>query len=337
MDFSLYDHFPPELAAEWDALVERSHANGPFLRFGYQKIWWEYRGGGEWPVAELLIVTARQEGRLLGIAPLFFTPDYQGKARLMIVGSVEVSDYLDMIAEPQDVPAFAAGLLAFLQSAALPTWQGLDLFNILDGSPTLTALRDAAAANGWQAEETRAYHCPHILMPGDWETYLAGIDKKQRHEIRRKMRRLDDAPVPSRWYTVEDAQTLDAEFDGFVALMEQDEDKLRFLTPPMRQFMRANFKWAFEAGFLFMAFLEIDGQKAAGYLSYKYLNRLWVYNSGINRTFMEYSPGWVLLGDLLKWCNDNKLEAFDFMRGDEEYKYRFGATDRFVMRLVIDK
>lgn len=337
MDFSLFDHFPASLAAEWDALVERSHANGPFLRFGYQKIWWEYRGGGEWPVADLLLITARENGRLVGIAPLFYTPDYQGKACLMIVGSIEVSDYLDLIAEPQDMPAFAAGLLAFLKTANLPEWQGLDLFNILDSSPSLAALRDAAVLQGWKTEENRAYHCPNILMPGDWETYLASIDKKQRHEIRRKVRRMDESEVPNRWYVVENAQDLDAEFDAFILLMEQDEDKVRFLTPLMRQFMRANFKWAFEAGYLFMAFLEINGQKAAGYLSYNYFNRLWVYNSGINRALMEYSPGWVLLAKLLKWCNDNKHEAFDFMRGDEEYKYRFGAVDRFVMRMVIDK
>jgi CelD/BcsL family acetyltransferase involved in cellulose biosynthesis len=119
--------------------------------------------------------------------------------------------------------------------------------------------------------------------------------------------------------------------------MEQDEDKIRFLTAEMRAFFRAAFHWAFDSGILMMSFLEINGQKAAGYTAFDYLNRLWVYNSGINRSFFEYSPGWVLLGNLLRWCNENRREAFDFMRGDEEYKYRFGAVDRFVMRVNIDK
>jgi CelD/BcsL family acetyltransferase involved in cellulose biosynthesis len=335
MDFHCYDHFPPELAAEWDNLVERSHTNGPFLRYGYQNIWWETRGGGEWPDARLALITATENGRLVGIAPLFYTPDHQGKARLMLVGSVEVSDYLDLIAEAEDMPSFCSGLLAFLKKIDLPAWERLDLYNILENSPTLLALQESGSAQGWGLELSKAYHCPHILMPGDWDTYLAAIDKKQRHEIRRKMRRLHESDIPSRWYTVQDGQTLDQEIDDFMALMEHDEDKVRFLTPLMRQFMRSNFRWAFEQGYLFMAFLEIDGQKAAGYLAYDYLNRLWVYNSGINRSFFDYSPGWVLLGDILKWCNENKREAFDFMRGDEEYKYRFGAIDRFVMRLIL--
>ena len=339
MDLNIHDTFPEDEAfgREWDLLVENSHANGPFMRYGYQKLWWQHRGGGEWPDARLALVTARRDGRLVGVAPLFHTPDYQGKPRLMLVGSVEVSDYLDLIAMPADIAEFAGELLPFLRAAGLPEWQGLDLYNVLESSPSLPALNAAADQHGWQYAQTRAYHCPHILIPGDWETYLAGIDKKQRHEIRRKMRRMEESATPHRWYVVSDAAALDAEIDGFIQLMEHDEDKLRFLTPPMRAFFRAAFHWAFDAGILMMSFLEIDGQKAAGYTSFDYLNRLWVYNSGINRSFMEYSPGWVLLGNLLQWCNDNKREAFDFMRGDEEYKYRFGAVDRFVMRVQVQK
>jgi CelD/BcsL family acetyltransferase involved in cellulose biosynthesis len=84
-----------------------------------------------------------------------------------------------------------------------------------------------------------------------------------------------------------------------------------------------------------LSFLTVNGEKAAGYLSFDYLNRLWVYNSGLDRRFMEYSPGWVLLGYLLQWANENGYAEFDFMRGDEEYKYRFGAVDRFVMRVTL--
>ncbi len=337
MEFHCYDQFPAELEPAWDQLVERCHANGPFLYYGYQKIWWETRGGGEWPKAELVLITATENERLVGVAPLFYTPNFQGKPRLMLVGSVEVSDYLDFIVETADLPAFCNGLFAFLKTLALPAWENLDLYNILETSPALPALQEAAAASGWSSELSKAYHCPHILLPGDWETYLSGIDKKQRHEIRRKMRRLQDSETANRWFIVGPEHDLEREIDDFFALMEQDEDKVRFLTPAMRQFMRANFKWAYSKGFLFMSFLEINGEKAAGYLAYDYLNRLWVYNSGIRRGFNEFSPGWVLLGNILKWCNENKRDAFDFMRGDEEYKYRFGAVDRFVMRLVLTR
>jgi CelD/BcsL family acetyltransferase involved in cellulose biosynthesis len=103
----------------------------------------------------------------------------------------------------------------------------------------------------------------------------------------------------------------------------------------MRQQMTKTIHCAFDEGCLQLSFLEIDGKKAAAYLSFDYLDRIWVYNSGLDRQFMEYSPGWVLLAYLLRWSNENHRSEFDFMRGDEDYKYRFGAIDRFVVRAVI--
>jgi CelD/BcsL family acetyltransferase involved in cellulose biosynthesis len=335
MELSLHTTFPAGLQDAWNRLVDQNHSNVPFLRYGYLETWWQTHGGGEWPDAQLALVTAEEAGRLVGIAPLFYTPNHQGQARLMLLGSIEVSDYLDLIVEQGLLQVFVDALLPFLAGAGLPAWQSLDLYNLFEDSPTLSALESAAQRLGWAQKAERVYHCPAIPLPGDWETYLAGIDKKQRHEVRRKMRRLEAADVPSRWYVVTDESTLDEEMKAFTTLMEQDEDKARFLTPPMRLFMQSVVHWAFSEGLLHLAFLEIDGKKAAAYFAFDYQNRLWVYNSGIDRAFLEYSPGWVLLGYQLQWANETGRSAFDFMRGDEEYKYRFGGIDRYLQRLTL--
>ena len=267
----------------------------PFLRYGYLHNWWLTRGGGEWPESRLVLITAHENGRLVGVAPLFYTPDHQGQPRLMLLGSIEVTDYLDLIVLPECLPAFIDALLPFLRQVDLPNWQNLDLYNLFENSPSLPAISQSASRLGWSLNQERVYHCPYIPIPGDWETYLASIDKKQRHEIRRKIRRLETADVPNRWYMVKDASTLDAEIDEFTALMEQDEDKARFLTPLMREFMRGVVHWAFDEGTCFTWHSwKLTVKKPPGTWHFNYLNRLWVYNSGINRAFIEYSPGWVL-------------------------------------------
>jgi len=86
-----------------------------------------------------------------------------------------------------------------------------------------------------------------------------------------------------------------------------------------------------------MAFVQMNGAKAAGYLNFDYMNHIWVYNSGMDFTSKELSLGWVLLGYLLQWANENKRQSLDFMRGDEQYKYRFGAIDRRVLRARVRK
>jgi len=336
MQYTLHTTFPENLKSDWNALLDESVSHVPFLRYEYLYNWWQTRGGGEWPEeSRLAIVTASENGRLLGIAPLF-RAEHAGRSALLLLGSIEVSDYLDLIVRPADLAAFLGGLLPFL-AEALPDWQALDLYNLLDSSPSLPALQAAADAKGWSFRQEQLQHSPYIPLPGDWETYLAGIDKKQRHEIRRKMRRAEESSVPVDWSITRDPADLEADMQSFLDLMSQDPEKAAFLTPAMRKHMRATMRCAFEAGCLQLAFLNIDGKRAAGYLNFHYLDRLWIYNSGLDRSFSEYSPGWVLLGELLRWANQNGVREFDFMRGDEEYKYRFGAVDRFVMRAVVDR
>jgi CelD/BcsL family acetyltransferase involved in cellulose biosynthesis len=336
MDFTLHRHFSDldALANRWNALLAESIVNVPFLRYEYLSTWWETRGGGEWPAsAELALVTAHRDGELIGIAPLFFAPNLQGIPSLLLLGNIEISDYLDLIVRPADLTDFVAGLFDFLPSLPFG-WQCLDWHNLLETSPSVPVLEAEAKHRGWSCESEQTYRAPFISLPGDFELYLAGIDKKQRHEIRRKLRRAEEGGLVS-WYIVQDENALDAEIDAFLALMATDAEKAAFLTDVMRSQMRLSVHAAFRAGWLQLAFLTINGEKAAGYLNFDYQGKIWVYNSGLNPRFIEFSPGWVLLTYLLRWANENHRREFDFMRGTEDYKYRFGATDRHLFRLCL--
>jgi CelD/BcsL family acetyltransferase involved in cellulose biosynthesis len=331
----------PELISlekEWNDLLAISASHVPFLRHEYITAWWQALGGGEWSSGELYVVTARsEEGGLVGIAPLFLTDNRDGEPALMLLGSIEISDYLDVIASPEDLPAFLEALLDHLAGDQAPAFRLLDWYNLLDDTPTLPALQTASAKLGWIYSQQLLQHCPYIPLPGDWEKYICSIDKKQRHEIRRKIRRAEEYYLPLRWYITQDGDTLDQEVDGFLELMANDPNKAKFLTPTMRTQMHSIVRAAYKAGWLQLAFIEVNGEKAAGYLNFDYMNHIWVYNSGLDFRFGELSPGWVLLGYLLEWANEHKRQYFDFMRGDEQYKYRFGAIDRRVVRLTVRK
>jgi hypothetical protein len=322
---------------QWNDLLEKSITHVPFLRYEFLKQWWMTCGGGEWKNSDMLIVTAWDNKKLVGIAPFFYKINDPGDPSLMLIGSYEISDYLDFIVLPEYLDQFLLDLFGFLTTSEIKKWQDIDLYNLLDYSPTLAAIEKASRLIGWKCESEILQKAPYIPIPGDWDLYLKGIDKKQRHEIRRKMRRLAESGHPNRWYIVENADNAEVEMNAFLDLMENDEEKKTFLTPAMRIQMRETMRCAFDTGCLNLSFLVIDEKKAAGYFSFYYLNRLWVYNSGMNRDFSEFSPGWVLLGYLLQWANNQKIDEFDFLRGDEDYKYKFGAIDRSVVRMRISR
>ena len=101
----------------------------------------------------------------------------------------------------------------------LPGSHLLDWYNLLESSPTLPALQAAAEKLGWSYSDQALQHCPYITLPGDWEKYICGIDKKQRHEIRRKMRRSEEYYLPVRWYIIQDGDNLEQDVDDFLRLM----------------------------------------------------------------------------------------------------------------------
>ena len=238
MHFELYREASvfERLGAEWNALLERAVTRVPFLRAEYQADWWAGRGGGEWPAAaELLVCAARgEDGALVGVAPLFQALNREGRPALLLVGSIEISDYLDFVVAREDVGAFCAGLLDRLAVPDVPGWEVLDLYNLPESSPTRAALGRAATTRGWMAGETLLQPVPAIRLPGDWDTYLATqVDKKERQEIRRKLRRAEGGGDQVGWYMVDGSGERDvaAEAEAFMALMALNPDKARFLTP----------------------------------------------------------------------------------------------------------
>lgn len=336
MDLTLHNNFSELDPDEWNALLAESVSNVPFLRYEYLSAWWLTCGGGEWPEAELALISARENNRLIGVAPLFLA-EHEGRPALMLLGSIEISDYLDLIVRADNLSRFLTALLDFLASDSAPTWSGLDWYNLPDDSPTLAALETESTKRGWKFSQESFRPALSVPLPGDFDEYLMNIDKKQRHEIRRKMRRAESSEQNVRWYIVSDETMLDDEAEACCHLMAQDPAKQAFLTQTMRTQMKTTIHAAFKAGWLQLAFLEVDGKKAAGYLNFDYGNRIWVYNSGLDFNFRELSPGWVLLGYLLQWANENGRDEFDFMRGDEDYKYKFGGVRRDVMRVRVIK
>jgi CelD/BcsL family acetyltransferase involved in cellulose biosynthesis len=336
MNFTLHKDFSEIPLEAWNALVEQSITDTPFSRHEYLSEWWKTLGGGEWESAELVLVSATENDQLIGIAPLFIS-NYDGQRALMLAGSIEISDYLDLIVREGDLSRFLSGLLAFLISSAPDNWSALDWYNIPDSSPSLAALQAEAEKRGWTHHQEVYRPTPRIPLNGSFEDYLSRIDKKQRHEIRRKMRRAAESDKNVQFNIVDGKENIDSEINAFLDLMLHDPGKAEFLHPAMREQMTVTIQNAHKYGYLWLAFLEIEGARTAASLNFDYRNKLWGYNSGVSREHMELSPGWVLMAHTIQWCCENGRYEFDFMRGDEEYKYRFGGVNKYVMRVKITK
>lgn len=322
-----------ELAREWNALLERSFHRVPFLRYEFLRAWWETLGGGEWPDGALEIVIARRaDGGLAAAAPLFSTSASPGMLRL--IGTSEIADYLDFLAEPGEVDRFTQALLAWI-ARAMPAIEVVDLWNLAEDSPSLAAFLRAAEAAGWSSDRAALKPSPRASLDGGWDAYLSRLDKKQRHELRRKIRRAEAHPDGVRKLRAGVDLEVGAAVEALFALMEQDPDKQRFLTPKMRLAFHAVAEAAAAGGWLRLEFLAVGGEMAAGIFAFDYDSWLWLYNSGLNPDHQALSAGWVLLGLMIQEAAETGRRGFDFLRGGEDYKFRLGGQARMVERLTL--
>jgi CelD/BcsL family acetyltransferase involved in cellulose biosynthesis len=316
------------LREEWNRLLVSSPSDTIFLTWEWQSLWWEFFGRGR----QLLLLTARHEGELVGIAPLFYA--HEGIIRL--VGGTEISDYLDIIALSGREREVWSAFLAYLLEEC--SWDTIDLHNLPAASPTREVLSSLEEKHGLRVEASLEEVCPLILLPETWEGYLQVLDKKRRHELRRKLRKAQrEAKVD--WYLVSQDVALASEMERFLDLHQRSSPhKDQFMDQAMQRFFKAMAKSTFEAGWLRLGFILINGLKVASLLCFDYGDSILLYNSGYDpERYRALSPGVLATAHCIEEAIQQKKKVFDFLRGSEEYKYRFGARDTEIYRLVVSK
>lgn len=322
------------LKPEWNELVHRSGSDTLFLTWEWQSTWWRHLGEGQ---LLLLGFRAEADGRLVGIAPLFFSRQPEGKVAIHQVGCRDVSDYLDLIVEQGQEDAVYTAFMEYLEGEA-PHWDLMDLCNLPQRSPTPARLRDLAQARGYQTLIEVEDVCPIIDLPETWDDYLDTLSRKQRHEVRRKLRKAD-AEADTRFVIVGPEHDLKSAMEVFIELHQKSTpEKDQFMDPVMQRFFFEVSQALQQQGWLQLTFVEMNGQKSASLLNFDYGGDILVYNSGYDPDqFSQLSPGIVVTARCIEHAIALGRKRFDFLRGDEVYKYRFGAQDTEIRRLIVAK
>lgn len=317
-----------ELAAEWDTLAHRGMTDTPFQSLAYQRAWWQNLQPAN---GTLHTVVVRSEAGDLAAIACFYLID----GVLYFNGCTEETDYLDLITPADQAEAAWTAVFDCLCNPAFPEWTALDLCNVPEASPTRSILSTIAPQRGLSFAEEIHEVCPVIRLPATFDEYLMNLDKKQRHEIRRKSRRAHQATVR----VVGPDDDLAQAVDHFLELLQKSTlQKQEWLNDGRRAVFHETAVAAQAEGTLQLMFIEMNGQKAAGLFNFDYKDRVWVYNSGFDpAAYGRLSLGVVLTAKAIELAIENGRAVFDFLRGNETYKYRFGAEDTRIYRLHVKR
>lgn len=305
---------------EWRSLLEKDPNNHIFSTPEWNRVWWDEFGAGK----DLLLLMMRSRDEVIGIVPLYRKAE-DGRGILRFVGGIDLTDYLGPVCALGDRDDVARSLVEWL-AATDEAWDELDAHNMPVPFGFGESLVDWADREGFDftldQEETAAI----LVLPNDWERYLSSLDSKDRHELRRKRRRLGRDHPDARFRTGT-PETLERDLEIFVDMHRgADGHKGHFMKPEVATFFERLARELSPLGWLRLDFLEIADRAVASTFGFRLGHTFYLYNSAYEPDAARLSPGLVLVSELVKEAiADESIEVFDFLRGPERYKYQLGA------------
>ena len=321
----LYDAFTPDVVGPWERILEQDTGSGVFGHPAWLRAWWESLGSGD-----LLIALVWDADEPVAVFASCTCSDEEGM--LSFLGSQDVTDEQVPVA----VPGREAEAFAFFTRWAFSDggFDRLGFHSVLEGNRWLDVVDAVADSDGYIASREKVDVAPAISLPPSFDDYLASLSGHDRHELRRKRRRLGEI---GEW-RIRRADEIgwEADLAAFFEFHRQAPgEKAGFFTSERERFFRRLAADLFLMGLARLDVLDLDGEPVACTFSYDFRDTLALYNSSFRPDLAKMAPGMVLVGSLIEQSIDEGKACFDFLRGDEPYKKRFGPVARAVYEVQL--
>ena len=311
----------------WNELLFSSEQNCIFLTHEWISSWWKCFS--EDNSLEILIFTDEKENPV-GIAP-FMTKN----RTLRFIASHEVSDYCDAITVEGRREEFYVDLLNYFKTDYSDI-KKIELINLKSSSPTLAFLPSLAPEHEFSSSCTETEVVPLLDLPSSYEDYMRRLSKKNRHELRRKFKRmesLDGVKIKQ----ITDTKELESSIETFITLHKKggpSREKFWERKGMSDFFHEVTYRFSLQK-WVELNFLFHEDRIMASLLNFSYSDQIYFYNVTFNKDFAWYSPGLFLFNHCIKQAISEGKRKADFLRGREKYKYYFGAEDSKIFQLTL--
>jgi CelD/BcsL family acetyltransferase involved in cellulose biosynthesis len=342
--------------ADWERLVAATPHATPFSSWTFQRAWWD--AFGDTAEERYLVVPAdagdtgdRPPGataaatHLRAIVPLMERATSEG--RVLFMGASYHADYATILADPADLPstidALAATLVVDPDAGLAGGIDAIDLRRIRRTDPS-GALIEAAFASvldreRWDVERALEDVCPVLVLATDWESQLGSMARVARHELRRKVRRAERTGPISLRHLPLDATSVERFIDlhqarwGAKGLFADTPDGERSRTF-LHRFAELEAAEG-PAAQLLIVDITVGERVIAAAVAFDDGTTCFFWNAGMDPAARELSPGVIATAMLIRDRMEAGTRRFDFLRGDEAYKYEWGAADEIIDRVTV--
>ncbi len=327
-----FDEFA-SLHDEWNALLQTTSSDCVFLTHEWLATWWKHLSESR----RLQILTARDGPRLIGILPVAERPAQlmrmMPRALEFLGSGIIGSDYLDAIVSKDHEDAVLAGFAEHLNRSG----RMLQLGQLRGGSHAVSGLAQELRDHNWTATEAQINVCPYIDLRGfTWDTYLATLGPSVRKNIHRYLRNLPksfETRVDCIKTSVEASKGLEIAIDLHNKRWGDRGTSEAFQSESVIAFHREFVQLAADRGWLRLLVLWLNDNPAAALYGLRYGPTFYFYQSGFDPAYSRHSVGVATMGLAIKTAIEERASEYDFLHGDEEYKFHWARGLRNLTRI----
>ena len=307
------------IAPEWQALQERCPDTTPFQTWEWNATWVKHFRRRK--RLRVLLFRREADNALCGIAPLYI--DWHRGSPILSLKwlGTGVSDYLGLLALPDEIEAVTNAFYHYL-SHSYKHWHIADLQQL----PPISTLVCLPPPTHLKSRKVELETCPYLTLPETWEELLAPLGKKLRSNIgyydrllKRTFTEVD--------FLLSEKSHLEA---GMNALFDLHQQRwhARWLpgvlgNPRVQAFHRELAHIFLERGWLRLHLLKLDGHIQSVLYCFAYHGKTYYYLGGFSPALHKFSIGTLLNARAIQHAVEEGHTVFDFLRGNEEYKYRW--------------
>jgi CelD/BcsL family acetyltransferase involved in cellulose biosynthesis len=307
-----------QMEQEWNALLESSAADNLFLSWDWLNLWWRHLGKDR----RLHVVEIRSNGTLVALLPLCIVSE-----RLEFLGTGSVgSDYLDFIVHPDHQAVARAAIVRALRETGR-----IMRFAQLRADAAVTSVASRLAEDGYHIVERTTGVCPYVSLDGlTWNEFLSSLGQSHRENVRRRIRHLEKrgAFFEVTKTEADRRRNLRILFELHARCWEDRGGSDGLHTEELISFHEEFSRIALERGWLRLFVLHVDGRPVAAVYGFLRNGKFYFYQSGFEPAFRSSSVGLVALALTIRQAIEEKAPEFDFLHGNEEYKFRWARETR---------
>jgi CelD/BcsL family acetyltransferase involved in cellulose biosynthesis len=331
LDLQIYTNISSleSLASQWNTLVDNSVYPNVFLRWEWVSTWWKWFGQKR----SLNVVVIRDDNNVVGIVPWYIVQKTMGFAGRMLKyigsGGLTYPEYLGPIVHRDYLNPVICKLLCYLRLSS-STWDVIEFPDVPpDDSGTNELIKELSKVYPFLLHPGEV--CVYVELPETFNMLLTRLSSQSRWHKKKQLRRVREE-CKAKLEILEDVQTVRQTFPTMVKLSVSSRTRLGQFSPFINEcysgFHQETIDRFCHSAIIRIYLLKFHDHPVAFMYGFLYQCKYYAFQTGFNNSEVKYSPGDALLQMVLEHLISQHIREFDYLRGEESYKSKFGNKCR---------